>query len=258
MNAERWLVHTYSPGAGDVIQYSRYLPLLVADGINVTLSCDVALHRLLQRLPVQLVADSADAYDRVVVSPFVLPLLVAERRGTIPQRFTPHVTDIRAWGLYADDIPPPTPLWVDPNKPWFGVDHLHIGVCWAAAAAARSLNLANLLDAVSGPGIVVSSLQVGPHAVAGDHFGLPAIPAGSDWATSAAYVRMCDLVVTADTGLAHLAASLGVPTWMVFGEYRDVQWGGPLTTTTPWYAAMRLFTSMYALRCALRSLHHAA
>jgi hypothetical protein len=49
----------------------------------------------------------------------------------------------------------------------------------------------------------------------------------------------CDLMVSTDTGLAHVAASMGKPVLMVLRHYPDWRWG--LTEkTTPWYPSIRL------------------
>ena len=60
-------------------------------------------------------------------------------------------------------------------------------------------------------------------------------------ATETAAILQClDLVITADTALAHLAGALGVRVWLVLQSVADWRW---LTdrTDTPWYPTMRLF-----------------
>jgi hypothetical protein len=56
----------------------------------------------------------------------------------------------------------------------------------------------------------------------------------------AALVSALDLVITADNTTAHLAAALGVPTWILLPASCDWRWG-TAGTHTPWYAAARLF-----------------
>ena len=49
-----------------------------------------------------------------------------------------------------------------------------------------------------------------------------------------------DLVITADTSIAHLAASMGIQTWMLL--YRPAEWRWELNgDTTAWYPSMRIF-----------------
>jgi len=57
---------------------------------------------------------------------------------------------------------------------------------------------------------------------------------------TAAVMKNLDLMITVDTGTAHVAAALGVPTWTFIPEPPDWRW--MLTCTdTPWYPNMRLF-----------------
>jgi ADP-heptose:LPS heptosyltransferase len=57
---------------------------------------------------------------------------------------------------------------------------------------------------------------------------------------TAAIMVGLDLVITADTALAHLAGALGVPVWVVLQAVPDWRW---LTERddSPWYPTMRLF-----------------
>jgi ADP-heptose:LPS heptosyltransferase len=60
-------------------------------------------------------------------------------------------------------------------------------------------------------------------------------------ATETAAILQClDLVITADTALAHLAGALGVPVWIVLQEVADWRWLVD-RTDSPWYPTMRLF-----------------
>jgi ADP-heptose:LPS heptosyltransferase len=57
---------------------------------------------------------------------------------------------------------------------------------------------------------------------------------------TAAIITQLDLVVTVDTAIAHLAAALGIETWVLLPEPADWRW--MLTRTdSPWYPTMRLF-----------------
>lgn len=49
-----------------------------------------------------------------------------------------------------------------------------------------------------------------------------------------------DLVISVDTAAAHLAGSLGVPTWLLLAHAPDHRWllG---RKDSPWYPLMRLF-----------------
>jgi tetratricopeptide (TPR) repeat protein len=61
-----------------------------------------------------------------------------------------------------------------------------------------------------------------------------------DFVATAAMVQACDLVVTTDSALAHLAGGLGHPTWLLLHHSPDWRWGVD-GETTPWYPNMRIF-----------------
>jgi hypothetical protein len=63
----------------------------------------------------------------------------------------------------------------------------------------------------------------------------------SHWADTAGLVHHLDLVVSMDTSVAHLAASMGKPTWIPLTKFAvDWRWG-TVDDTTPWYPTARLF-----------------
>ena len=61
-----------------------------------------------------------------------------------------------------------------------------------------------------------------------------------DFVETAAMVANCDLIITNDTSLAHLAGGMGQPTWLLLKKVPDWRWGTEGDTTF-WYPSMRLF-----------------
>ena len=57
---------------------------------------------------------------------------------------------------------------------------------------------------------------------------------------TAAVMKQLDLVITADTSVAHLAGAMGVPVWVVLPFYTTWRWFLK-RSDTPWYPTMRLF-----------------
>ena len=57
---------------------------------------------------------------------------------------------------------------------------------------------------------------------------------------TAAVMRSLDLIITADTALAHLAGALGVPVWIALPFAPDWRWQRG-REDTPWYPTMRFF-----------------
>ena len=68
-------------------------------------------------------------------------------------------------------------------------------------------------------------------------------PLGSgfaDFADTAAALESLDLLISADTSVAHLAGALGRPVWTMIPIDRDWRWM-PDRADSPWYPTMRLF-----------------
>jgi hypothetical protein len=57
---------------------------------------------------------------------------------------------------------------------------------------------------------------------------------------TAAVMRSLDLIMTADTALAHLAGALGVPVWVALPSVPEWRWLLQ-REDSPWYPTMRLF-----------------
>jgi ADP-heptose:LPS heptosyltransferase len=88
-------------------------------------------------------------------------------------------------------------------------------------------------------------LQVGPAAAQIAEPGLRGkirdlSPLLTDYAETAGAITQLDLVITADTSVAHLAGSLGKPVWVLTPFAPDWRWLLE-RADSPWYPSMRLF-----------------
>ena len=61
-----------------------------------------------------------------------------------------------------------------------------------------------------------------------------------DFLETAAIIANCDLVITCDTSMAHLAGGMGKTTWLLLHKVPDWRWGLEGDTTF-WYPSLRLF-----------------
>ena len=61
-----------------------------------------------------------------------------------------------------------------------------------------------------------------------------------DFLETAAIIENCDLVITSDTSVAHLAGGMGKTTWLMLKKVPEWRWGLEGDTTF-WYPSMRLF-----------------
>lgn len=131
------------------------------------------------------------------------------------------------------------------------IQGLKVGVVWQGSPShvndrRRSFRLADIATLAEVPGVSLVSLQrgVGADQLAGAGFpiaDLGSMFASADMLEAAAVIEHLDLVVAADTGLAHLAGALGKPTWIALaGPAPDWRWMR-YQDDSPWYPSARLF-----------------
>ncbi|MFM0339239.1 tetratricopeptide repeat protein [Paraburkholderia fungorum] len=233
-------------GLGDMLQFSRYFGLLRAQGVvHITFACMPALHRLMagvEGVDTVLEHDAARArsseYD-CWTSLLSAPLHLQTTMDTIPPatRLVAAPTLVERWGSVLQTLPPGR----------------RIGLVWKGNAkhhndANRSIpSLTTLAPLWSVPGLSFVSLQKGQgeDEARCPPGGQPLLELGSkvtDFADSAAIIAQLDLVICVDTSIAHLAASLGKPCWVLLPE-KDVDWRWLRERSdSPWYPhTLRLF-----------------
>jgi len=130
------------------------------------------------------------------------------------------------------------------------IRELKIGIAWKGSPGYyrdhhRSLQLAQLAPLATLAGVRLFSLQKGPGAeqLKDDGGSLEAADLGSHFKTfgdTAAAIVKLDLVISADTAVAHCAGALGVPVWVLQPFAPDWRWLLH-REDTPWYPGMRLF-----------------
>jgi hypothetical protein len=125
-----------------------------------------------------------------------------------------------------------------------------VGIAWAGSPTYkkdrdRSLSLSEFAPLSGIPGIRLFSLQkvTGEREFLSGAAGLEIedLEAGADGITdTAAAIRSLDLVIAADTMVAHLAGALGAPVWTLLPYAADWRWLVG-REDSPWYPTMRLF-----------------
>jgi len=227
----------HGQGLGDMIQMLRYLPRLRERCARVVLECPSTLTGLIATvagidetvLPGTTTRDQFDVFARLMT----LPRLCGETGE--PTRSVPYIAAgegrKHAW---APRLPPGKGL--------------RAGLAWAGSALhpndrRRSIPLTALAPLAAASNVRWSSLQVGPHAGDAGPPGLDLTRLGEaigDMADTAAIVAQLDLVISADTAVAHLAGAMGIPVWLLVPWRPDWRWS-PVGGRTPWYPSMRLF-----------------
>jgi tetratricopeptide (TPR) repeat protein len=224
-------------GLGDTLQFLRYVPMVAARGGRVLLLVQPALKRLLTGLEqVEAVFGFGEALpDYDVHCPLMrLPRRFATEVGTIPPpiALAPPASEAALWqGRFAGGKPGVGLVWA--GNPAHANDHN------------RSAPLAALAPLLAFDTIRWVSLQ--KEVPESDAAALATYPevlqpgeALVDMAATAAVIAALDLVVSVDTAVAHLAASMGKPTWLVLPFAPEWRWLGS-RDDSPWYPAVRLY-----------------
>lgn len=161
-------------------------------------------------------------------------------------------------GWTPDRHPPPAPyINADPMRLNYwraklgpSSDRMRCGLIWAGNPAQatdhfRSPGLDAVWPLLALDGIEFLILQVGPGRQDVDRRSLPpnVRDLGAelrDLGDTAAVMSLCDLVVSSDTGPAHLAGALGRPLWLMLSAAPDWRWFLG-RKSSPWYPASRLY-----------------
>ena len=239
MAAGRTLLIHAEQGLGDTIQFCRYAPLAAARGLRVTLEVQPPLLRLLGCLPgIQRVIGRGDPLPEFDLHcPLLsLPLAFATRQATIPAQPSYLVADRALAASWATRLAGANPKI---GLAWAGNPRLH-SAALAAIDRRRSIPPERLAPLVELPGLDFFSLQNGG-AAAPAGFPLTDFMADmTDFADTAALVANLDLVISVDTAIAHLAAALGKPVWLLNRFDSCWRWLRH-RQDSPWYPTLRLF-----------------
>ncbi|MDX2229458.1 MAG: tetratricopeptide repeat protein [Leptolyngbyaceae cyanobacterium bins.349] len=232
-------------GMGDVIQFVRYVPLVVQQGGRVILECHPPLMHLLRHLPgvEQLIPYGAPPPSYHTQAPLLsLPYIFGTSAATVPAT-VPYLT------------PPHSPVQL-PDRPPIATPHpsrpapLKVGLVWSGNPEnpynrTRALPLDLLLPLAALPQVQVYSLQKdlqpGEEALLQAN---PAIadlrPLLADFVDTAALIQQLDLIISIDTAVTHLAGALGKPTWLLLPFAPDWRWMLH-REYSPWYPTLRIF-----------------
>ena len=229
------LVHT-EQGFGDALEMCRYLPLLADRAASVTLECRQGLGRLFRTLDPRLsVIEAGEA-----------PLPVCDRHVALMS--LPHL-----FGTTLDTIPAAIPYLSVPEGAADFSDLAEpagrkVGLVWSGSATRRDNRSRSFRphDLVDLAGCRMFSLQKGDAAAeASDLFDFGRLvdlgPRLSDFADTAAAIAALDLVITADTAVAHLAGALAKPVWIVLAHPSSAFLWMTNRSDSPWYPTARLF-----------------
>jgi tetratricopeptide (TPR) repeat protein len=234
------LLITPEQGNGDCIQFSRFLPLAKARCERLVLMCFGSLVRLFESMSVADEVIEFNPGDEFVESE-------GGSDGDVPyDRFARIMSIPHLCG--AKDLPGPPILGLMPRASRATGEKIKVGICWrghkrekedsAAIDARRSMKFEEMAPLLEVDGVEFHSLQKDSgveHGRITDN-----MAAAKDFLDTAEMMRGLDLVISVDTAVAHLAASVGRPTWLLNRHDSCWRWGFS-GDSTPWYPGMRIF-----------------
>jgi tetratricopeptide (TPR) repeat protein len=232
-------------GLGDTLQFARYVPLLRHRGIPTRLCAPRELHGLLQASAVEsdpLCPEDAEIHRE---GPW-LPLL------SLPGLLGVSVNQPLASEPYLRTSPERMERWrrrlAGETRPLIGLGWQGNPLAEAGTQRGRSLPLKTFAPLAEVTGGTFLSLQKGAGAEQLRDCGFrqrfagcqDEVDASWDFLDAAALVACCDLVISSDTALAHLAGGMGRPTWLLVKHVPDWRWG-LVGEGSSWYPSLRVF-----------------
>ncbi|MCX7070837.1 MAG: TIGR03032 family protein [Gammaproteobacteria bacterium] len=242
IHGQTLMLHT-EQGAGDAIQFARYLPMVAARCKRIVLVCPAHLMQLFSTLDGVAELRPPGSF-RVTEFDTWLPLM------DLPQVLATTFDTIPAEVPYFDLGTLRRRHGDQPRVPPAAPQRRRVGLVWAGSPthdndAQRSCRLPDLLPLLRTPGIDFYSLQVGERSQ--DIAALPSevtltdlSPGLADYTDTALVLDELDLLISVDTSVAHLAGALNRPVWILLPQVPDWRWG-LAGDTTPWYPSARLF-----------------
>jgi hypothetical protein len=212
-------------GFGDQIMCFRFARDFVAKGARVVVSCAPTLKPLFSR-------HGFVCVDNEIVS------------GVHYDYWVPAMSAAHILGYDTDNFPGAAYLTAEPRKLWAKPGTLRVGIRWAGNPEFehhqhRRFDPAPLIDLHSLPGVTLYSLQRDEDLIDG----LPFADLRDQMKTfedTASIIAGLDLVITSCTSIAHLAAALGIETWVIVPILPYYAWAYPGERSV-WYDAVRLY-----------------
>ena len=239
------LLLRYDGGFGDTLHFMRYIPCLIKRGMNVAFYAQTKLHGLIQ----------ASGITTEIYSPEEIYQYTTGE--WLPLQSLPKCLNVR----------PDNPLVTEPyikapqEKILFWKQKLSsesrpiIGICWQGSPQTKALILrgrsfplktfAPIIETIDASFLSLQkgfgSEQLTDCRFLDRFVGCQEeINQTWDFVENAAIMMNCDLIITVDTAVAHLAGGLGQPTWLLLHKVPEWRWGMEGSTTF-WYPSMRLF-----------------
>ncbi|MEM7071356.1 MAG: hypothetical protein AAF403_06300, partial [Pseudomonadota bacterium] len=229
-------------GFGDILQWLRYVPVLKKQFIAVIAWFNRPMIPLLEKTGlfarIALIDEPCPKADFLSEFSYLPAIFSAQSIFPLPyHQFNLEKQKIADWSNFLSHL----------SKP-------HIGISWAASRNSKSGHLRTpplkMIEAITAlvPHQLIS-LQVGDDAldkISKEDFSFmhskifDLSNAIKDYYDTACLIASLDLVISVDTSVAHLAASLGKEVWLILPEPTEWRWYGD-SNKSRWYPTIRIF-----------------
>ena len=231
-------------GLGDTLQYMRYIPYLINKGINISFCAQESLHKLIKESNIHH-SPIKPKESNLITSGEFIPLL------SLPKYLGIKQDNVIIYEPYIKSSTELTEKW---KKIISKREKPIIGINWQGnpkmenTYKGRSLPLEVFGEILKSNSVELLSLQKG--------YGFEQLETCSfkdnfvecqqhinetwDFLETASIINNCDLIITCDTAMAHLAGGMGKPVWLLLKDIPFWTWGMQGEKTF-WYPSMKLF-----------------
>jgi len=258
LKGKKIVVHA-EQGLGDTFQFIRYAQMLKKQGAHIVAAVQKPLVKILSRcayldsvIPLNTQLPEHDAHAELMSLPYLCKTRVESIPAPIPYLCADEELVTQWQNNFRDD------------------KSFRIGICWqvekshdsdvyraqgktlSVGSSKRSIPLELFEQLVQIKNVKLYSLQKNAQeelALLQDKnaihdFGPELDSKNGAFMDTAAIMKNLDLVITADTSVAHLAGGLGVPVWIMLPFPADWRWLLN-RSDSPWYPSMRLFRKKF-------------
>lgn len=233
-------------GLGDEISFASMIPDAIRDCTKVVIDCDKRLKGLFSRSFPQAVCYGTRTDKQLVWSDDDRDFDASIAMGELGKFYRNAETDFPGVP-YLVPCPDRTAGWkavfAAKKKPVIGI--AWAGGTWENGAMNRHLPLDEwgpIFKAIDAHWVSLEYKDKTSEAAAHGITTYPWATLTKDYDDTAALVASCDLVITMQTAVAHLAGALGVPVWVMVPA--NSQWRyGESTDSLPWYKSLKIFKS---------------
>ncbi len=232
-------------GLGDTLQYMRYIPYLRSKGINVSFCAQTKLHSLIKVSGIDLNPLTPEQSTLVSKGKWI-PLLslprclkVKPEKPIITEPYIFSTKELKQkWGK----------ILSKEKRPIIGINWQGSQEMERSSYQGRSFPLEKFSLVAKIHGVTMLSLQkgFGSEQLNNCSFKNKFIQCQKqvdntwDFLENAAIIDSCDLIITCDTSMAHLAGGMGKKVWLLLRDIPFWTWGLKEKSTF-WYPSIRLF-----------------